>query len=149
MQQHYKKLWAYDKWATETLLQALEQHTPANQNIYILLSHCLSASRIWLDRCKGLPHTEDRFKARTLAEIKTDLENYNHEWVAYIDSIPTDAFAATINYTTIAGQPFKNVLNDIITHVINHGTHHRGAVIALMKAEGYTLPLLDYIVFVR
>lgn len=149
MQQYYINLWKYDKWATVALLEKLEQQAPLNVHIYTLLSHNLSAQRIWLDRCKALPAREERFKFRDHATIKTDLEAYNAEWTAYLETLEDVAFDQVLHYQNIAGTPFENRLGDILTHVINHGTHHRGSVITLMKQEGYALPMLDYIGFVR
>jgi uncharacterized damage-inducible protein DinB len=33
--------------------------------------------------------------------------------------------------------------------VINHGTHHRGSLIVLMKEEGFVPPTLDLIHYLR
>jgi uncharacterized damage-inducible protein DinB len=55
MQQYFKQLFEYDKWATDALLAKFETQFPQNERIYGLLSHMLSAKRNWLDRCLGLP----------------------------------------------------------------------------------------------
>jgi len=58
-------------------------------------------------------------------------------------------FKRSIRYTSFQGDVFTNTLQDIITQVTNHGTHHRGTIIALMKEEGYAPPNLDYISYTR
>lgn len=74
----------------------------------------------------------------------------NHsDWLAYIQSLQPDDFNRSINYTNSQGDHFASVLQDIITQVSNHGTHHRGTIIALMKEENYLPPALDYIIYTR
>jgi uncharacterized damage-inducible protein DinB len=149
MHHYFCRLFNYDKWAGSILLDIFEQKPATNPRVNELLSHILSAQRIWLDRCLRAAATAERFQARTPAMIKTDMELYHDEWTAYIKSIQPEDFSKIIPYTNLQGGQLTNTLSDIITQVINHGTHHRGTIIALMKTEGFSLPMLDYIRFTR
>jgi uncharacterized damage-inducible protein DinB len=149
MKHYFKQLFEYDKWATGELISKFEKQFPQNQRIYELLSHTLSTKRIWLDRCMGLPQSVERFQDRLPEEIKEDLENYHAAWVDFIDQLNADDFKNRVDYTTTQGVKYHNTLTEIITQVINHGTHHRGGIIVLMKEEGFVVPMLDYIHYIR
>jgi uncharacterized damage-inducible protein DinB len=149
MQSYFLKLFGYDKWAMTGLLEIFDQKPATNPRINELLSHMQSTQRIWLDRCRGCPDSVQRFQSRTQKAIWKDMERNHNDWVTYIQSLQPGDFNQTISYTNTLGDPFSSVLHDIITQVTNHGTHHRGAIIALMKEERYAPPNLDYISYAR
>lgn len=149
MQQYFRRMFEYDQWAGHILLSKFEKQFPQNQRIYQLFSHLLSAQRIWLDRCIGLPPSAILWAERLPEEMRYDLENYHAAWIDFIDQLRPDDFDRNITYTNSKGDTFTTGLTDILTHVINHGTHHRGSIITLMKEEGFVPPNIDYITFVR
>lgn len=146
---YFKQLFAYDKWASQTLLDKFEKQFPQNERIYELFSHTLSTKRIWLDRCLGLPQTVERFQPRLPEEMVNDLEVYHSAWMDFLDNLTDSSLGETVHYANFQGDEFDSKLADIITQVINHGTHHRGQIMVLMKEEGFVLPNIDYITFVR
>ncbi len=46
-------------------------------------------------------------------------------------------FEKTISYKNSKGDDFKNRLTDILTNVINHGTHHRAQAGQHLKLAGF------------
>ncbi|RKR83247.1 putative damage-inducible protein DinB [Mucilaginibacter gracilis] len=149
MHTYFKQLFQYDKWASKMLLDKFEKQFPQNERIYGLMSHLLSAQRNWLDRCLGIPQSAVLWGQRLPDEMRQDLENYNLAWIDFIESLHDADFAKPITYTTAAGITYTNTLTEIIAHVINHGTHHRGQILILMKEEGYVLPGIDLISYLR
>ena len=149
MQSYFLKLFQYDKWATTRLLEIFDQKPASNPRINELLSHMQSTQRIWLDRCQGRKETVQRFQDRTQEVIWKDMQQCHEDWTGYVKSLQPADFDKIISYTNFQGDHLANNLTDIITQVTNHGTHHRGNIIVLMKEEGYAPPNLDYISFVR
>jgi len=149
MQAYFKQLFEYDRWASRALLEKFEHQFPQNERIYELLSHLTSAQRIWLDRCLNVPQGAILWDNRLPDEMRDDVENYHMAWVDLINQLPEADFDNNITYTNSRGETFTNRLCNIITHVINHGTHHRGEMMILMKEEGFVLPNIDYITYVR
>jgi uncharacterized damage-inducible protein DinB len=149
MQDYFCRLFRYDKWANTILLDIFDHKPATHPRMNELLSHILSAQRIWLDRCLGLHATAERFEPRTPAIMRKDLEAYHHEWTGFIRSPQAAGFSNSVSYTNFQGDHLNSIISDVITQVTNHGTHHRGTIIALMKADGYTPPNLDYISFTR
>ena len=149
MQFYFLRLFQYDKWATTRLLEIFDQKPAANPRINELLSHMQSTQRIWLDRVQGRKETVKRFQPRTQEIIWKDMQQCHEDWVAYIQSLQPTDFDNLVSYTNFQGDHFTNNLTNIITQVTNHGTHHRGNIVVLMKEEAYLPPNLDYISFVR
>jgi len=68
----------------------------------------------------------------------------------YIDGLNADDFDKRIAFKNSQGLPFNDKLVDILAHVINHGTHHRGQIGQDLKIAGIAnLPVTDYIFYVR
>lgn len=149
MQSYFFDLFNYDQWAMTRLLKIFDEKPASNIRINELLSHMQSTQRIWLERCLGRTESAQRFQERTQETIWKDLELNHNDWIAYLESLQPEDFSKAIGYTNFQGDAFTNTLQDIITQVTNHGTHHRGTIIALMKEEGYSPPNLDYISYTR
>src|SRR5258706_12162933 len=55
-----------------------------------------------------------------------------------IGSVVCYELAEMLSYKNIAGQAFTNSIRDIMQHVANHGTYHRGQIISMLRQVGYT-----------
>jgi uncharacterized damage-inducible protein DinB len=47
------------------------------------------------------------------------------------------------------GNPWTQPLWEIVLHVVNHGTHHRGQAAGFLRSLGHTPPKLDLIFYYR
>lgn len=54
-----------------------------------------------------------------------------------------------ILYRTSQGVQYENRIDEILFHLFNHSTYHRGQVVTLLKKEGFTPPVTDYIMLKR
>ena len=63
--------------------------------------------------------------------------------------ISEEALAADVTYTDSAGNVWTNPLWQIVSHVVNHGTHHRGQVSGFLRSMGRTPPPLDLMAYCR
>ncbi len=149
MKTYFLQLFNYDLWASKTLLDKFELQYPVNPRINELMSHLCSTQRIWLDRCTGVQETVPRFMDRLPGQIRSDTEMNHHAWKDFINNLQPADFERRVSYVNFRGDHLEDNITDILTHVVNHGTHHRGSVVMLMKEEGYTLPALDYIFYKR
>ncbi|PYO45862.1 MAG: hypothetical protein DMD72_14120, partial [Gemmatimonadetes bacterium] len=66
-----------------------------------------------------------------------------------VEAITGDALERGITYRNSAGDQFTSTLEDILTHVMMHGSYHRGQVASLIRAAGDTPSPTDYIFFAR
>ncbi len=54
-----------------------------------------------------------------------------------------------IEYKDLKGNPYQSPLWQIVLHLVNHGSHHRGQVSGMLRALGKTPPPLDLIAYYR
>jgi uncharacterized damage-inducible protein DinB len=55
----------------------------------------------------------------------------------------------SVAYKDTQGNAFSRPLWQLILHVVNHGTHHRGQVSGFLRAMGQTPPSLDLTAYYR
>jgi len=152
MKTHFLKLFDYDRYANNLIYEVMvKAGSPFKAKQ--LMAHLLTAQQIWLNRCMDLPPvakplwiSEDK-----AIELSDQWIGDNHRaWASYLNGLNDSDFEGIIAYKTLSGVSYSNLLRDICTHVINHGTHHRAQIGQCLKAEGVeNLPLTDFIAFVR
>jgi uncharacterized damage-inducible protein DinB len=149
MKDYFTRLFKYDHYANGLMLDTIIKAGGPQKPVQ-LMAHLLAAQQIWINRCKGLPAIGSvlwpDWPADTLAAIVT--EN-NKQWQTYLDGLQLEDFEKVISYKNLKGEDFENKLTDILSHVINHGTHHRAQAGQHLKAAGVELPMMDYIFYVR
>ena len=60
-----------------------------------------------------------------------------------------DDLAGTVAYRNSKGERFEQGLNEVLDHVANHGTHHRGQIVLLLPQAGFAPPVTDLIAWQR
>lgn len=123
-----------------------EQEAKAGEKALRLFSHILNAQHIWNCRIAGttpLVGVWDLNPAAGLAD--KDRENYRHtnDLLDYTD------LETPVDYKTSGGASFTNNTKDILFHIINHSTYHRGQVASLLRTAGIDPPATDYIFYKR
>lgn len=149
MNAYFIRLFNYD-CHTNLKFADLMLTRPQMQEPATLMSHMLAAQQIWLQRCMDntLP-AAPVWPQLPMDSFREVIENNYACWIAFIEDMQTNAFERSISYTTSRGEKFENKLIDILTHVINHGTHHRAQIGRHLKLSGVELPVSDYILYIR
>jgi uncharacterized damage-inducible protein DinB len=50
-----------------------------------------------------------------------------------------------IEYRTLAGQSYRNSLADLVRHVVNHSTYHRGQAATQLRQLQVVPPSTDFV----
>lgn len=150
MKTYFLKLFNYDQFANKAILKSIIDAGEPEQAAR-LIAHLLAAQQIWINRCKGFPVTGDALWAEQKADTLENLIDDNHTaWVDYINGLAEEDFQKTLSYKNLIGDSYENKLEDILMHVINHGTHHRAQAGQQLKFAGLeNLPITDYIFYLR
>ncbi|HWI61814.1 MAG TPA: DinB family protein, partial [Symbiobacteriaceae bacterium] len=80
-----------------------------------------------------------------------DLADLAARW----EAVDEDLRAATadpeaiIAYRTMAGDPYRQSVAQIIQHVVNHQTYHFGQIATLLRQLGAAAPAIDLCVYDR
>lgn len=110
------------------------------------------AENIWWQRLKLSEHVvppSARFEGSAL-DIISALLQQNELWKQWIDQSRPMAFEHEFIYKNLKGERFKQPVVEILLHVFNHGTYHRGQLVNMLRQAGIEkIPATDYIVFSR
>lgn len=156
---HLEKLLDYHLWAHERILEAVASLDEAAYreprglffgSLHGTLNHLAVVDRIWLDRVVGRPWQFTRLDSEAApdrAALADFLREGVHGWKQWLARQDERDLGKLLEYRNMAGQDHRQSLADIVQHLVNHGTHHRGQMSAALTALGQPAPLLDYIYF--
>jgi uncharacterized damage-inducible protein DinB len=155
---HARNLVAYNGWAWERVFASLRQLSQADftaersyfwGSLYDLTLHCLAAEWIWLQRIHGTNPTslQEIGTFTGVASIQERLQQEGRRWGAYVDQLSADSLADPVTYKNTQGEAYELTLGDIIHHVFNHATEHRGHMTPTLAQLGVPTEALDYMLF--
>ena len=147
MQAFFQDTFEYTHNTNEQLIVLLNR-TPEvySDRISLLFSHILNAHHIWNHRILGLKPKLGVWQELDIGELRTiNLENFGQSSKILL----FDDLTKPINYTNSKGENFKNSISEMLFHIINHSTYHRGQIMALMKNKGVEPLTTDYIFYKR
>ena len=154
------ELFDYQRWANRRILDAAAA-LPAEQftldlgssfpSVQATLAHMLSAQWIWLERWNGRsptapPEGRDVTTPAGLAAAWAEVERDEE---AFLAALTEEGLRGVVHYRTLKGDPFSGPLHQLMRHVINHSTYHRGQVVTMLRQLGASAPSTDLVVYYR
>jgi uncharacterized damage-inducible protein DinB len=155
-----QELYTYNRWATSRILEATsaltdEQYRRDLGNSFPSVSdtllHIVTSEWIWLSRWegtspRGMPAEWNNISHEQLRAVWTSVQERQS---AFLDSLTEPQLDAPISYTSTAGQPFTSLLWQMLRHVVNHSTYHRGQLTTMLRQLGAGTISTDLILFFR
>ena len=74
--------------------------------------------------------------------VKTDQRQY-------LDELASAQLTTDLAYVNIKGERWTYPFAEVLQHVVNHGTYHRGQLVQLLRDLGQAAPSTDYLLFVE
>ena len=147
--EHFSRLFAYDGWANQEVLSGLRAASSPLPQALKLMAHIFAAERLWMERLEQKPQTLPVWPEFTAEECERQAAELPALWKKYLAASSEHELAGPITYQNSRGETFSSRKDDVLTHVINHATHHRGQVAAVVRAAGFTPAYTDYIHSIR
>lgn len=145
----FDTLFQYNRWASDRVLDTMQGTETVPDRALELFSHLLRTQDVWYGRVRGTDHAElDFWETDSLPACAERLSDSTKRWQSVLDERAGE-LDEPISYTNSSGTPFETPLRDILTHVVNHGTHHRAQIALELREAGIAPPATDYIFFVR
>jgi uncharacterized damage-inducible protein DinB len=149
-----RRLVDYNQWANEKILSAIDGLTaeelarPVDAYFGSLetnLRHVLLATRVWLARWKGdVPTT---LKDPVAGPWPGAYAATHADFRAFVGPLTDGDADRIVDYKDSRGNPFQMGLGQLITHVVNHGTHHRAETGMLLERIGRSPGDMDYVYY--
>ena len=155
-----RRIYEYADWANERMLAAIaalseEQYTrtivSSFSSIRDTLAHIAGADWLWLQRFNGTSPTAPAawVANASLATLAENMRRTAEQRRAFIGGLTEERLGEELAYNNLKGDPFSNRLSDILFHVSNHASYHRGQLATMMRQIGVAPPSTDLIVFAR
>ena len=154
-----KHIYEYNRWANESILDAVskltaEQFTKdlqsSHRSVRDTVAHILAAEWIWLERWKGVSPKAlfDPADFPTVESVRTRLSDVETECAAFIDGLTDESLTQAVTYTNTRGEKWTYSLGQMMQHVANHSSYHRGQVTTMLRQLGVAPREVDLLVYV-
>ena len=154
------RLFDYSVWANHKLVRAAatlsvndfkRELDGSHGGVRGTLTHIMGAEWIWLERWKGVSPTrridEAEFKdVLALREHWKVIEAHRASWFS---SLRERDVVEIVRYRTLDGRGFGAPLWQLVQHVANHGSYHRGQVLHMLRQLGAKPVSTDLLFFDR
>ena len=153
-------LYKYNQWSSQKILYAAARVT---QEQYLAdgsfphgglrgtLVHVLFSQWIWHQRWEGTSPT-----SRLKPEDFPAFESLQTRWMeeenllmAFVENVTEERLNSMVSYKSTDGKPHAEVLWQVMTHVVNHGTQHKAEAAAILTDFGQSPGDIDMILFLR
>ena len=114
-------------------------------SVHKVLVHMLAVQELWLARWKGAPPARmaDVTDYPTLAAVEERWPAVHAELTAFVAGQTPASLAGSVSYRNSRGEAFSLPLGELMLHVADHATYHRGQLNSMAKrAGGKPLPIM-------
>ena len=156
-----RTLISYNYWARDRVMASVETLSPEQLrrpavssfgSILDTLTHLYSGESLWYQRCSGHPSP-----ARPDLSGLTDVSAVRAAWAPLerqirdlVDGLGAEGLMRTVEYKALTGQVVASPYWQILAHMVNHGSYHRGQIATLCRQVGGTpVKSMDMVVFFR
>lgn len=148
-------------WARDRLLEALEALTPDQYNkdlgssfksIRDTATHTYAAEWAWHERWQGRSPTalmpSDRFA--DVAALKSAWQGSERDIRSFVGALDDQGIDRTIQYKLLSGADGSSPIWQMVQHVVNHASYHRGQITTMLRQLGaQPAKSMDMIAFYR
>jgi uncharacterized damage-inducible protein DinB len=116
-----------------------------------IVAHLFGATELWLKRIEGSsPTAMLSFKDfKNWISIEQRWKEIDENFLTVIQGLTNADFDKELAYTSLEGKSLKTTIANILIHVSNHMTHHRGQISALLRVNKLIkVPDVDFIEYV-
>jgi uncharacterized damage-inducible protein DinB len=155
-----RMLTRYSAWANEKLFESLSQ-APAEEiarpgpgagSVLKTLNHLYVVDRIWQANLEERAHGYTARNTEVLPawdQLRRDQLEIDAWYVGYAAELTLERHDEVVAFTFVDGSAGSMSRGDMLLHVVNHRTYHRGYVAEMLYRNGRKPPTMDLPVFLR
>jgi uncharacterized damage-inducible protein DinB len=142
----------YSAWASRRLMDAVRVLPPdelarptgiSHQSILGTMAHLHFADWIWYTR---VAEAIDK-PATTMEALEREWPELRARWERFVDGLTDADLARVIAFRSIRGFDAAATVEQIVLHLVNHGTMHRGQVMGMIRQLGIEPPGTDLLLY--
>jgi uncharacterized damage-inducible protein DinB len=154
---HFRTLHAFEVWVNARVLASLETVPATNRAALAfvraaqLLPHNTLARQVWLWRIqeRAYDNPKDWFPAWSVDETRARMADVDAQWTAYLAGLTDAELSRQSHYRSSEGVQYASTIHEVLTHVFNHSTYHRGQIARIVHEQGGQRASTDFIAFSR
>ena len=112
------------------------------------LAHMLAVEWFWLERWRG-KSPQSLISAGDFPALEAVVQRWNtveREMLEYMAGLDEEALERPLTYMNTRGEQWTYPLLQMIVHVLNHQSYHRGQVATQLRMLGAQPPQVDFLV---
>lgn len=161
MKQLLQQYAAYNIWANQKLFDCINNLSDDQVNreiassftsIFKTIQHMWLAEEAWWQRLKlveQLNLAAEKFEG-TLAELLKKYGQQSADWSEWVDNASEIQLTHVFAYQNSKKEQFKQPVYEMLMHVFNHGTYHRGQLVTMLRQLSVDkIPQTDFVVYCR
>ncbi|MBK7433590.1 MAG: DinB family protein [Chitinophagaceae bacterium] len=152
---------AYNVWANQKIFDCLKNLSDGQLNkeiassfssVYKTVQHMWVAEEAWWKRLKLVEQIE--LESMTFegnfADMVKKLTLQSAQWCDWVNGASETQLTHVFAYQNTKREQFKQPVFEMLIHVFNHGTYHRGQLVTMLRQLGVEkIPSTDFIEFSR
>ena len=155
------QLAAYNIWANQRLVDVIlalpeeKQHAemPGSfKSLHLTILHMWDAESIWWQRMKlheRLVIPSENFNGST-RDVVNGLMSQSRLWEGWVSNVSDHMLDHVFEYRNIKKEQVKMKTWQMLSHVFNHSTYHRGQLVNMLRQSGVEkIPQTDFSLWVR
>jgi uncharacterized damage-inducible protein DinB len=161
LQKELLKLLRYKTWANRLTFSSLSDLPDSElykeretnfKTIISTLNHVYVVDDIFKAHLQGVPHgysKRNTDQPLSIVELLNKQQVMDEWYINFIESIDGEELNNNITFEFVGGGEGNMSVSEILFHLVNHGTYHRGFVSDMMYQIPATPPANDFTVFLR
>ena len=143
-----RSLFVWNDWANRRVVTAVRES--GSERALAVLAHIVTTELEYFDRLYGKDSKGFDFWPKLTAEECGDRARESAEkYERLLRKFDEEGLDLTTRYRTSEGVWCENTFRESLTHVLFHSANHRGNINTILRGEGQTPPVTDYIIFLR
>ncbi len=147
MKGFFNQMFDYNFYCNKKIIEQCIAMETVPDDAIKLFSHILNAHHIWNSRILKIPSKYSIWQLHDVKEWE-DI-HYENQRNSFEITSNADDFEDRIDYESSEGRLFTNTLQDMLFHIINHSTQHRGQIAKDFRKKGLDPLILDYVIYKR
>ncbi|MDA1478008.1 DinB family protein [Bacillus changyiensis] len=154
------QFYEYNTWANHQVFNRLKElptkvYQQEIQSVFPTIAHVLAhvylSDHSWLEVFSGkslkdaLKFAEQQIEqtaSKQLAEMETMFEQLSNRYTSFLKQ--AENVNKPLAIENPSGEFIKYSISELLIHVVNHGTYHRGNITAMLRQIGYASVPTDY-----